>query len=210
MWSPRYEGCGPEPQRVRWRWASGHRSGARRSPSAVVDDRSPGYRRVVRRCTPAEWAEVRHLHIKVTLEVPWVVDVDLNAVLARPEEDWRRLAAKGATAPDQALFVAPGAERLVGMGQAMRDGDEVRLAMLFVDAGVRRRGVGRGLLGALEAWAALPGVEHLVGHVPEGSGAEVLVEGSGWRRTDDVYYTTRGITERRWVKDPENGYDALE
>jgi len=155
----------------------------------------------VRRCDAEDWRDVRRLHLRLALGLPMAVDVDLNEVLATPVEHWRRFVAECSAGDDQALFVAVLAARCVGMGHVRRDGDLGRLDMLYVDPGLRRRGIGTGLVWAQERWAADGGAAGLVCHIPDTSPAAEVAEALEWRRTDEVFVTRHRLEERRWTKE---------
>jgi GNAT superfamily N-acetyltransferase len=154
---------------------------------------------VIRRCDDEDWRDVRRLHIALALEFPLVVDVELNEVLAMPDDFWQTFVHKCADAPDQALFVAEEGERHIGMGHVQLQDPVARLELLYVDADQRRQGVGSALVAAQVDWAHASGMSELLCHISEASAGVMLAVTLGWQRTDEVFYTTRGLSERKWT-----------
>ncbi len=162
---------------------------------------------VIRRCAPGDWGEVRRLHLKLALEIPVVVDVDLNEILARPDTEWREYVDRCTTDPTQALFVAQEDTRCVGMGHIGLEGRLARLSMLFVEGDRRRRGVGAGLVRAQERWAERASAERLACHIPEAGAASRLAEALGWTRRE-IFFTRHGRREGKWNRTVGDGPEA--
>jgi GNAT superfamily N-acetyltransferase len=154
---------------------------------------------VIRRGTEEDWSAVRRLHIKLALEFPLVVDVELNEVLATPDGYWQNFVHLCAIGTDQALYVAEVDATCVGMGHIRLEGSLVRLVMLYVEGSERRQGLGAALVAAQESWAHASGTSDLVCHIPDASKAAQLARKLGWHRTEDVFYTRRGLKERKWT-----------
>ena len=109
---------------------------------------------------------MRRLHIQLALEYPLVVDVELNEVLAKPDEYWQKFVQVCAADTEQALFVAQVESTLVGMGHIHRQDPLARLVMLYVEGNKRRQGIGTALVTAQTNWAHQFTVTDLVCHIP--------------------------------------------
>ncbi|MGP0032153.1 MAG: N-acetyltransferase family protein [Acidimicrobiales bacterium] len=154
---------------------------------------------VIRPCVDDDWRDVRRLHIKLALAFPVVVDVDLNDVLAAPDDDWHGFVQTCALDGAQELFVAEVGATRVGMGHVRLQDTRARLDLLYVDAGERRRGIATELVAAQGSWARALGATELVGHIPDGSIGARLAEKLGWRTGGEVFYTPHGLKERKWT-----------
>jgi GNAT superfamily N-acetyltransferase len=154
---------------------------------------------VIRRCAAGDWRDVRRLHIKLALGLPLVVDVELNEVLAIPDDTWREFVRACADGPEQAVLIAMAGQECVGMGHVRLNGTQARLDMLYVDATARRQGIGAGLVSAQSDWASSLGAKKLAAHIPEASAAGELAEHLRWRRADEVSFTKHGLRERKWT-----------
>lgn len=144
---------------------------------------------------------MRRLHIALALEFPLVVDVELNEVLATPDDFWQTFVRMCAHAPEQALFVAELGERHFGMGHVHLQGSLARLELLYVDADRRREGTGSALVAAQMDWARASGISRLLCHIPEASAGPMLAAKLGWQRTDETFFAKRGLSERKWTAD---------
>jgi GNAT superfamily N-acetyltransferase len=154
---------------------------------------------VIRRGTEEDWKAVRRLHIKLALEFPLVVDVELNEVLATPDGYWQNFVHLCTLGADQALFVAEADATCVGMGHIRLEGSLARLVMLYVDGSRRRQGIGASLVAAQVSWAHASAASALVCHIPDASKGAPLAKKLGWHRTEDVFYTKHGLKERKWT-----------
>ncbi len=154
---------------------------------------------LVRRCVDGDWSDVRRMHIQLALAFPVVVDVELNEVLATPDDFWRHFVQVCALGADQALFVAETNATCVGMGHVRREDTLARLSMLYVDPSIRRQGIGTALVAAQVSWALASGAVRLSCHIPDASAGERLAEVLGWRRTEEVFSTKHGLKERKWT-----------
>jgi len=155
---------------------------------------------VIRRCNESDWSDIRRLHIRLALGLPLVVDVDLNEVLATPDEFWQTYVEACAIEKDQAIFVATTGATCVGMGHVRLQAPIARLSMLYVDGNRRRQGIATALVGAQERWAHASAATELVCHIPDVSAAARLAERLGWKRTEEVFHTRHRISERMWTK----------
>jgi RimJ/RimL family protein N-acetyltransferase len=137
----------------------------------------------IRRATPGDAGELAALGEAVAAEPEaWL-----------PSEAWRSAGQERrslralAKHPDAAVFVAAAPEGIVGRLSVARDplpaSRHVADVGLMVDAGWRRRGVGRALLEAAIAWASREDVRKLELHVfPHNEAAIALYESLGFER----------------------------
>jgi GNAT superfamily N-acetyltransferase len=142
---------------------------------------------------------VRRLHIKLALEFPLVVDVELNEVLGTPDGYWQNFVHMCALGTDQALFIAEVNATSVGMGHVRLQGTLGRLVMLYVEGSKRRQGIGAALVAAEVSWAHALGASDMVCHINDASKGARLAKELGWHRTEDVFYTKQGLKERKWT-----------
>jgi GNAT superfamily N-acetyltransferase len=154
---------------------------------------------VIRRGVEEDWREVRRLHLKLALEFPVVVDVELNEVLGTPDAYWQSFVHMCARGTDQALFIAEVNATCVGMGHVRLQDTLARLVMMYVEGSKRRQGIGVALVAAQESWAHASGATDVVCHIPEVSKGTQLAKKLGWHRTEDVFYTKHGLKERMWI-----------
>ena len=158
---------------------------------------------VVRRCEDDDWGDVRRLHIRLALQFPMVVDVDLNKVFATPDAFWQNFVRRCARDGDQAIFVALAGGTCCGMGHVALEGVLARMDLVFVDGAMRRQGIGTALVEALERWARSAGATEVIGYVSDASAGGDLAAALGWQRTDDVSATTHALTEYKWIATAE-------
>jgi GNAT superfamily N-acetyltransferase len=158
---------------------------------------------VIRRGIEEDWRDVRRLHIKLALEFPLVVDVELNEVLGTPDGYWQDFVHTCALGTDQALFVAEVNGTCAGMGHVRLQDTLARLVMLYVEGSKRRQGIGTALVAAQESWAHASGFADLVCHIPDASKGARLAKELGWHRTEDVFYTKHGLKERKWTTEEQ-------
>lgn len=142
---------------------------------------------------------MRRLHLKLALEFPVVVDVELNEVLGTPDAYWQSFVHMCARGTDQALFIAEVNATCVGMGHVRLQDTLARLVMMYVEGSKRRQGIGVALVAAQERWARASGATDMVCHIPEVSKGTQLAKKLGWHRTEDVFYTKHGLKERMWI-----------
>jgi ribosomal-protein-alanine N-acetyltransferase len=141
-------------------------------------------RPVVRRASPSDAAELVELARAVGSEPEgWLItDGDW-----RTQGEERRYLRALRRHPHAAVFVAEGPEGIVGRLSIARDthpaSEHVADLGLMVARGFRRRGIGRALMAAAEAWAQEVGVRKIELHVfPHNTAAIALYEGLGYER----------------------------
>ena len=109
----------------------------------------------VRRVRAEEWQALRELRLHALAGAPRAFSTTLAEASARSDDQWRDLAARGATSERWATFVADDDGRLVGMATgALEEGARAAdLMQMWVDPSARRRHLGRRLVEAVLAWA---------------------------------------------------------
>jgi GNAT superfamily N-acetyltransferase len=142
---------------------------------------------------------VRRLHIKLALEFPLVVDVELNEVLGTPDGFWQNFVHLCALGTDQTLYIAEVNATCFGMGHVRLENSLARLVMLYVEGSKRRQGIGAALVAAQKSWAHASGATDMVCHIPDTSKGARLAQELGWNRTEEVFYTKHGLKERKWT-----------
>ena len=103
-----------------------------------------------------EWEALRDLRLRALADAPRAFSTTLAEANARSEEQWRELAARGATSERWATFVADDGGELVGMATGALEEDAPSIAdlmQMWVEPRARRKGVGRGLIDAVLSWA---------------------------------------------------------
>lgn len=125
----------------------------------MLDESNAGY--ALRRTRPGEWRELRDTRLRALADTPDAFRVVLAEDAARPDSDWREWAAGDAA---YATFAAIGVDgRWVGMAGVFI-GDDATIAdvvAMWVDPARRGRGIGRGLLRAVDEWARSQGAKRL-------------------------------------------------
>jgi ribosomal protein S18 acetylase RimI-like enzyme len=110
---------------------------------------------VVARVEPADSSVIRALRLRALRLDPLSFGASYEAEAASSEEWWRDWAAADAAGDEYTTFIARQGGQPVGMVAAYRDETERRLFHIFamwVAPEVRRAGIGRLLLGEIEAW----------------------------------------------------------
>lgn len=111
----------------------------------------------VRRVRPDEWEALRALRLRALAGAPRAFSTTFAEASARTEAEWRELATRGATSERWATFVTEDEGALVGMATgSIADGPEPRVLsvmQMWIEPARRRRGLARGLLEAVLAWA---------------------------------------------------------
>ncbi|HZU77621.1 MAG TPA: GNAT family N-acetyltransferase [Dehalococcoidia bacterium] len=141
----------------------------------------------VRRIRADEWQKQRDLRLRALAEAPLAFGSTLAREQALPEETWRERASGGAADADRATFIAERGGTWAGMATGLLEpgGDGERPAWvvgMWVDPGVRRRGVARSLLTVVADWARERGADVLNLDVTETNiPAIALYESLGFR-----------------------------
>jgi len=122
----------------------------------------------------------------------------------RPETEWRKRAADGATSPGSATFIAIADDTWVGMAAGrLKDGGDAEVIAMWVAPEARSRGIGGTLVGAVANWARELGGESLELWVTDGNGpARNLYERQGFFGTGEhiPLASSPGFTEERMTR----------
>lgn len=112
----------------------------------------------VARLTPADWAEYKAIRLEALQRGPAAFASTYEQSVAWPDETWQQRLAN----PRCAIFVARTMRQPVGLVGACRSDDDAHageIISMYVNAGMRRQGVGRRLLtAAIDHLAALPDI----------------------------------------------------
>ena len=130
---------------------------------------------------------MREVRLRSLADSPEAFGTQLDEAEAQPDSEWRAAARAASAGNRRAWFIAEQGDepaRAVGLVQARRrPPDSCLLFSMWVDPVVRRVGVGRTLLDAVEAWAREWGGREIVLWVfGSNSGAIRLYENSGFER----------------------------
>jgi ribosomal protein S18 acetylase RimI-like enzyme len=112
----------------------------------------------------------------------------LDDARAKPDEEWRDLAARGAAGETDLVVVVDGDGSFRGMAAAFleREGRSAHVWGMWVDPGLRGRGLARRLIDALDAWAVSAGAARLRLHATEpNTAARRLYESAGFTPTGE-------------------------
>lgn len=140
---------------------------------------------VVERLAPHEWRTYRDLRLRALGESPDAFGSTLEAERARPDAEWARRLAIGASAELELPLVARLGDAAIGIAWArVLEGapDVAHLFQVWVAPEHRGRGAGRMLLEAAVTWARAIGAHHLALDVTCGDTAAVrLYTRAGFR-----------------------------
>jgi GNAT superfamily N-acetyltransferase len=109
----------------------------------------------IRRIAAADGPTLRDLRLRSLADCPDAFGQPLAEALARPEAEWWQSARQASSGEDRTWLIAEEAGRTVGIVQGRRRHPfTLMLFSMWVDPSARRSGVGRMLIGGLEAWAS--------------------------------------------------------
>jgi ribosomal protein S18 acetylase RimI-like enzyme len=140
----------------------------------------------VRRLREGEAARLRELRLRALRDAPEAFATSLEEGRAEPPERWAEWTTSGATAETQVTVVAVDGDRWLGMvlGRLLTDPRAAWLEALWVDPGVRRAGLGSGLIEAVAAWSRDRGAATLELSVTDNNGpAKALYLHCGFAET---------------------------
>ena len=138
-----------------------------------------------------EWEALRDVRLRALADPDAEIAFGepLETARARPEQDWRDLAARGAAGETDRVVVAVDDHgSLVGMTAAFleREGTSALVWGMWIDPEQRRLGLARRLLGSLAEWAATVGAKRLRLHATEPNDvARRLYESVGFTPTGE-------------------------
>jgi len=106
------------------------------------------------RLDPDQWPALKDLRLRALRNDPRAFAETYERAAAQPDELWKNRLLRAREGAESWLWFARQGDRLVGMVGAFvdptaSDGSLVNVVAMYVDAAVRRRGVGRRLLTAL-------------------------------------------------------------
>jgi GNAT superfamily N-acetyltransferase len=144
----------------------------------------------VRRIRPTEWRRLRDVRLEALADSPQAFITTLAEARRFPDSLWSDRASVGSEGPGQATMIAVSGGRTVGMAVGLDRSSVapgvVAVVSVFVSPDVRRRGVARALMAAVEAWASGVGATTTSLWVVDGNeGARTLYESLGYRMTLD-------------------------
>jgi len=109
---------------------------------------------LIRRIAPTDGLVLRDLRLRSIAEAPSAFGQPINEARGRPETEWHRSARQSSHGDSRTWLLAETSSGTVGLLQGRkRRPATLLLFSMWVDPVVRRHGVGRLLIKALEAWA---------------------------------------------------------
>lgn len=146
----------------------------------------------VRRLRPAEWDAYRDIRLRALADAPEAFGATHADEAARGDADWQERSNR----PDRVVFVVDGPAGLVGLaggGPAPGVENAAGLYSMWVAPEARRRGLGKALVEAVEAWAVETGYRALgLGVTTTNDPAITLYERLGFVDTGDRYPLREG------------------
>ncbi len=107
----------------------------------------------IRRIAPVDGLTLRGLRLRSIADAPNAFGQPLAEARDRPESEWHRSARQSARGDNRTWLIAETADGPVGLVQGRkRRPSTLLLFRMWVDPSVRRLGVGRTLIEALEDW----------------------------------------------------------
>ena len=108
----------------------------------------------IRRIRPDDGPVLRTLRLRSIADAPDAFGQPIDEARARPDGEWQRSARQSSHGDNRTWLLAESQGRAVGLVQGRkRRPATLLLFSMWVDPSVRRFGVGRNLIDALEAWA---------------------------------------------------------
>jgi GNAT superfamily N-acetyltransferase len=155
----------------------------------------------VRRIRGEDWNRLREVRLAALLDAPLAFITTYEEAQALDDEVWQERAEIGANGRSQATVLALLDDRTVGLAVGLdRTASKpglIAIVSVFVSPEVRRLGVGRRLIEALEEWARDVGAATTSLWVVEGNdGAADFYESMGYRKTSDRQKIT--VPPVRW------------
>jgi GNAT superfamily N-acetyltransferase len=147
----------------------------------------------VRRVREGDWRRLREIRLEALDDSPEAYITTLAEARRFPDSLWRDRVASGSRGDEQATMIAVEGARTVGMAIGLQRLHRssvapgvVAIVSVYVSPDVRRRGVARRLMAAVEAWAASVGATTTSLWVVEGNdGARAFYESLGYAATLD-------------------------
>ncbi len=108
----------------------------------------------IRRVSPNDAALLRDVRLRCLADAPAAFGQTVEDASALPMAEWQRRARQASRGRQRSWLLARRGERVVGVVHGRRRGsDTLLLFSMWVDADVRRQGIGRRLIERLEKWA---------------------------------------------------------
>jgi ribosomal protein S18 acetylase RimI-like enzyme len=143
---------------------------------------------IIRPVRADEWRRWRETRLRMLRDDSDFFSTRYDDMVREPERTWREWVAEAAEGVQKTLLAAEEDGRWVGVvgGFARVDPAEVQLISMWVDPGVRGRGVARDLIRALARWTKERGSTRVVLFVQEANEpAQHLYRQAGFRPTGD-------------------------
>lgn len=141
----------------------------------------------VRRITPDDAFALRAVRLAALADAPAAFGSTHERELGFDDAVWVERASGGAAGSDRATFFACDGETIVGLAGGFRiEEGSIDVVSMWTSPQVRRRGVGRMLVGAVFEWAASHGEPSVALWVTQGNDqARRLYESMGFTETGD-------------------------
>lgn len=166
----------------------------------------------VRRIRPDDWRALRSIRLEALDDTPEAYITTLEEATAFPDGLWRSRARSGAAGDEQSTVLAFDASRPVGLAVGLNrmgvSPGMVAVVSVYVSPTARRRGVGRRVMGEVEAWARSIGASTASLWVVDGNDrARSFYRSIGYEPTLDRQQVTVPPVrwETRFVKDLTSG-----
>jgi GNAT superfamily N-acetyltransferase len=163
----------------------------------------------IRRIRAHEGPRLRALRLRALADAPTAFGSTLAREQAYSDELWRERAAGASAGCDRATFVAEREQQWLGLATGIARADDGQsigplLVGMFVDAAVRRLGVGAELIEAVASWAKACGGTRMALWVTSGNDPAVaLYQRCGFRPTGTTrpLAHTPTLAEREMVRE---------
>jgi GNAT superfamily N-acetyltransferase len=108
----------------------------------------------IRRIRLQDWATLRDLRIRSLRNAPEAFGQTVEEAVGQPQAEWVHLARQASAGDRRTWLMALSDGQPIGVVQGRRrPPSDLMVFSMWVDPGYRRRGVGRGLIEAVIAWA---------------------------------------------------------
>ncbi len=144
----------------------------------------------IRRVAPRDAATLKAIRLAALADTPSAFGSTYAEEVERPDQEWSLRADAAAAGDLRTTFLAHIGRRAVGLAGGYREDAEsesVELVSMWASPDVRRRGIGRLLVGAVVGWAIETNASSVGLWVTQGNDpARLLYESMGFRATGDV------------------------
>ena len=140
----------------------------------------------IRRIREDDAETLKRTRLALLSDSPTAFGSNLERELAFTDDAWAERAVGSSAGPTRSTFLAFDGNNVVGIVGGLRDGRSVELTSMWTSPDLRRRGLGRRLVGATVEWAADAGAERVELWVMRGNdAAQRLYESLGFVVTGD-------------------------